>query len=59
MANEQTERIRKDGWPCACFKRNKAGRMTHIKLNAPELAKCPKCKCTRDMADQAMKQAGS
>ena len=37
-------------WPCACVKRNRAGNMTHIKLNHPLLKSCAKCKAKRPPA---------
>lgn len=30
-------------WPCCCVKRDKAKKLTHIKMNAPALKKCSTC----------------
>lgn len=41
-------------WPCACVKRDKAGTMSHIKLNPPRCRVCRTCKCKKPPAS-AMK----
>lgn len=32
-----------EGWPCACVRRGKDGKMTHIRVNSPALSKCNVC----------------
>lgn len=39
-------------WPCACVKRNRTGKMTHIKLLPPEKERCRVCGCTKAAADE-------
>jgi hypothetical protein len=46
MIDEFTKKRIEDWWPCACMKR-RGGKLTHIKLNAPEKAACKKCGCTK------------
>lgn len=41
------KKLREGYWPCACVKRDKDGRMTHIKLQSAKRKHCPKCKSVR------------
>lgn len=43
-------------WVCACVKRDRKGRMTHIKENHRSVAKCRRCGCTRDESDAVQRQ---
>lgn len=47
MTNAQEKRIREEGWPCACVRRNRHGALKAIKLNAPELERCRVCGATK------------
>lgn len=38
---------KKEYWPCACVKRDRAGNQTHIKLNHKSVKKCGRCKFSR------------
>lgn len=42
---------RDDWWPCACVKRTRKGRMSHIKLHHPSAKKCRACGCTKKDID--------
>jgi hypothetical protein len=53
MSNQKQEVPNtEDYWPCACVKRDRAGNMTHIKLNHNSVPKCRKCKATRANAER-------
>lgn len=41
------QEVERDGWVCACVKRDRAGNMTHIKINPAKRLRCRKCKGTR------------
>lgn len=45
--------IMEHGWPCACVKRERGGRMSHIKLHHPDIRECKKCGCTKDDSERA------
>jgi len=32
-------------WPCACVKRGRDGKLSHIKMNPVSRKRCPVCKC--------------
>jgi hypothetical protein len=44
---DQTTDVPDDYWPCACVRRDRAGNLRKIKLNSPQTARCPVCKCVR------------
>lgn len=35
-------------WVCACVKRDKQKKLSHIKMNPMSLKRCRVCGCTRD-----------
>jgi hypothetical protein len=41
-----------DYWPCACVKRDRAGRLTHIKQHHRTVERCQRCGSTREQADR-------
>ncbi len=42
----------KDYWICACVRRSKQGHLTHIRMNHRSVARCEKCRVTRDDSDR-------
>ena len=50
MDNKRFDLDVSNWWPCACVKRDKSGRMTHIALHNPSEKSCKKCKCKRPPA---------
>jgi hypothetical protein len=59
MNDDFQDRLKRKGWPCACVKRDRKGRMTHIRLNAPEVERCRRCGATRDAAERLGRTGGS
>lgn len=39
-----------DYWPCACVRRDRRGRLTHVKLQPDSVAECRSCHATREDA---------
>ena len=45
-------------WVCACVKRDRTGRLTHLKMNAPTVTVCRKCRCTKEQHDEIARRSG-
>lgn len=47
MNDEQTD-PRIGGWPCACQKRDRRGKLTHVRVHPQTVERCGACGATRD-----------